>query len=460
MDMEKRFSSVARKIRRSPIRLVMQQASGIEGLAKLGGGQPQSELFPIGPSAIEVEITHYPENHAGPAKKKVSAPLGDIVLNYNGQTYNKGLPFLLAWIKRHVQKYHRPKIGSSDVCVTSGSTDALNKCVQLLTAPGDIILSAEYCYTGILVSPRAHGRCVVGVRMDENGILPESLDEVCTSKASAGTKAKMLYIVPTGQNPTGSTMPLKRRRRVYEICRKHDLIIIEDDPYFFLQMNPYRRELAEGTTRGDVGADEKIERTPSFLSIDTDGRVIRLDSFSKTIAPGFRLGYVTGPSVFVEKLDQMNQVTTWSSSGIAQTVLAALLDGWGESGFESHVRSLRRTYEIRRNALLDAMEKNLRGTIASWSPPSAGMFVWIRFNGVRDTRDCVDLILKAKVVMIPGGSFQPDSDRPCPYFRATFATAPIESFEKAMTRLASALKAYERRRKERASGTGTSKYGE
>lgn len=400
---------------------------------------------------MRFQITTYPSSSSASApiaKKTVSADFNDFVLNYNGQTYNKGLPCLVKWIRGHVKKYHLSNDDDDDeertdvdVCVSSGSTDALHKCVQLLTEPGDVLLAAEYCYTGILVSPRAHGREVVGVSMDENGILPDALDKICG--AITRTKRRtptLLYVVPTGQNPTGSTMPASRRRQVYDVCRKHNLIIIEDDPYFFLEMNAY------GTHNGKT--DDAIERTPSFLSMDTDGRVIRLDSFAKTIAPGFRLGFVTGPDVFVEKLDQMNQITTWSSSGIAQTVLSALLNEWGEDGFEAHAQALRRTYERRRDALLDAMEKHLRGTIASWSPPSAGMFVWIRLRGVRDTRDCLDWILNdARVVMIPGGVFQPDADRACPFFRATFATAPIASFDGAMERLATALKAYEARRR-------------
>ena len=348
-----------------------------------------------------------------------------MALNYNGTTYNKGLPGLSKWISNHMKKYHPRGNSNNDyeICVSSGSTDSLNKCIIMLSQPGDVILASEYTYTGILVNPKAQGRVIESVAMDSNGMIPKSLDSTCQRLRDAGKVVRIVYLIPTGQNPTGTTMSLVRRKEILKVCRKHDLVVIEDDPYFFLNL------------------PQVSTPVPSMFSLDTDDRVVRLDSFSKTVAPGFRLGWVSAPKAFMAKFDALSQVTTWSASGIAQSVLLAILSEWGEKGFESQIKKLCETYTRRRDLLLKAMEKHL-SDLATWTCPSAGMFVWIRINGAKDTREenLINAMLKAKIVMVPGGSFQPDTTCDCPYFRATFATAPEDSFEPAMRRFASQLR--------------------
>ena len=218
-------------------------------------------------------------------------------------------------------------------------------------------------------------------------------------------------------------MPLTRRKEILDICSKLDLVVIEDDPYFFLNL-----------------PKPSSKPVQSLFSLDTDGRVVRLDSFSKVVAPGFRLGWISAAKCFMDKFDALSQVTTWSASGISQSVLLAILEEWGDEGFEKQISKLCKSYTRRRDALLKAMDEHL-SDLATWTIPNAGMFIWIRIHGSKDTReDCIDTMLNARVVMVPGGSFQPDTTKKCPYFRVTFATALEEDFGPAIKRFASELK--------------------
>ena len=135
--------------------------------------------------------------------------------------------------------------------------------------------------------------------------------------------------------------------------------MIEDDPYFFLNLPKVSRPVQ------------------SLFSLDTDGRVVRLDSFSKIVAPGFRLGWVSAPKVFMEKFDALSQVTTWSASGISQSILLAILREWGEKGFTNQINKLCESYTRRRDLLLSALEKHL-SDLATWTCPEAGMVGRVR----------------------------------------------------------------------------------
>ena len=177
--------------------------------------------------------------------------------------------------------------------------------------------------------------------MDSGGILPGALDTKCAQFAGQGKLPRVLYLVPTGQNPTGCTLSAERRRQIYAVCRKYDIVIIEDDPYFFLQMPKYDPKEPDHDNQNET---RLCELPPSFLSIDTDGRVIRLDSFSKIIAPGLRVGWMTGHPEIMAKVGTLCLLTSWSVSGPTQASLVALLKHWGEEVFELHIAYLQRFY--------------------------------------------------------------------------------------------------------------------
>lgn len=215
--------------------------------------------------------------------------------------------------------------------------------------------------------------------MDEQGLLPESLDDILTNwdeKAKGARKPHLLYTVPTGQNPTGATQSIERRREVYRVAQKHDIYIVEDEPYYFLQMQPYTG--ADGPSVPPPANHKEFLKAliPSFLSIDLDGRVLRLDSFSKVVSPGSRVGWIVASEQIIERFVRHFETSTQNPSGISQLVLFKLLDEqWGHSGYLDWLIHLRMQYTKRRDTIVQACEKYLPREVASWIAPAAGMFV-------------------------------------------------------------------------------------
>jgi aromatic amino acid aminotransferase I len=244
---------------------------------------------------------------------------------------------------------------------------------------GDYILSEEYTFVSAVETANPLGIKFLGVKMDDQGLIPEDMDDILSNwdaKARNARKPFLLYTVPSGQNPTGATQGPERRRAIYKVAQKHDIYILEDEPYYFLQMQPYT-----GPNAADVPPPANNEQflealVPTYLSMDVDGRVMRMDSFSKVIAPGTRVGWITASEQIVERFVRHNECSNQNPSGISQAVLYKLLDeSWGHSGYLGWLINLRLHYTKRRDTILAACEKHLPKDIVSWKPPAAGMFV-------------------------------------------------------------------------------------
>lgn len=230
---------------------------------------------------------------------------------------------------------------------------------------------------------------------------------------------KVLYTIPTGANPSGVTIPNERRKKIYELCCMYDLLIIEDDPYYFLQV--------EGETK-----------LQSFFSMDKDLRVMRMDSFSKIISSGLRVGVVTAPTPLLNRLQLHMQAETLHTSSLSQAILLSLLKQWKFDGFKKHVKTIQDFYRGRRDALVAAAERQLKG-LAEWNIPKAGMFLWFKLNDFEDTTSLIHTKAKEqKVLFVPGSAFSPRGVSS--YIRASYSTASTEQMEEAMKRLASLIR--------------------
>ena len=253
--------------------------------------------------------------------------------------------------------------------------------LRMFTSRGDYVLSEEYAFVSAVETAAPMGVKFVGVSMDEQGLLPSSMDDILTkwdANVRGAKKPTLLYTVPSGQNPTGATQSEQRRRDLYRCAQKHDVYIIEDEPYYFLQMQPYTGPNAPDVPPPASHADFIRALVPSLLSMDVDGRVMRMDSFSKVLAPGSRVGWVTASEQIVERYVRHQECSTQSPSGIAQLVLFKLLDeAWGHAGYLDWLINLRLEYTKRRDVICYACEKYLPREVASWYPPAAGMFVSI-----------------------------------------------------------------------------------
>ncbi|KAL2008574.1 hypothetical protein VTN00DRAFT_6768 [Thermoascus crustaceus] len=438
------------------------------GMISLGGGLPSSEYFPFDHIDIKVpEPPRFSEDEMRKYGKVARAGRHDIrdgtseydleiALNY-GQATGSGQ--MLRFVTEHTEIVHNPPYSDWQCCLTPGSTASWDATLRIFCERGDYIITEEYTFSTALETAHPLGIRAAAVKMDEQGLLPESLDDVLTNwdeKARGARKPYLLYTVPSGQNPTGATQSIERRREVYKVAQKHDLYIVEDEPYYFLQMQPYTR--ADGPSVPAPSNHKEFLKAliPSFLSIDVDGRVLRLDSFSKVVSPGSRVAWIVASEQIVERFTRHFECSTQNPSGISQLILFKLLDEqWGHSGYLDWLINLRMQYTNRRNTIVQACEKYLPTEVASWTPPTAGMFHWIQVDWKKhpkaiagESHDAIEEAIfnaatERNVLVSRGSWFKADStvDEDGMFFRATFAAAPADKITEAIKRFGEALRA-------------------
>ncbi len=457
------------------------------GLISLGGGLPHPAYFPFEELGVRVPLP--PDFSPGAAaatmaevrvgKFDTAVPGGTaeydlaIALNYGQAT---GSAQLMRWVTEHTELVCHPPYADWRCCLTVGSTGALEQALRLFCDRGDGMLTEEFSFATALETAAPLGIPVFGVRMDEQGLLPESMDAMLTGwdprHRGGAPRPRLLYTVPSGQNPTGATQGEQRRRDIYDVCRRHDVYILEDEPYYFLQMEPYGANAAEKKEADQTTVDGFLDSLiPSLLSMDVDGRVLRMDSFSKVLVPGSRLGWVTASEQIIERYIRHSEVCNQGPSGFSQAVLHKLLDEtWGHDGYLRWLMHLRHEYTGRRDAMLQACEEFLPRDIVSWEPPAAGLFVsascpvvvtelilvqqhWLKVNyelhpdaprrSILDLEDEIfNLCIDNGVLVGRGSWFMAEQDKPPTglYFRATFAAATPENMAEAIRRFGAAVR--------------------
>ncbi|CAM4895121.1 unnamed protein product [Rotaria socialis] len=363
---------------------------------------------------------------------------------------------LLDWLKKLQNRYHSPRdFKRYDLCITNGSMEGLGKVFELVLNPGDSILVDSPCYSGSLDFLRGFGADIVSIDTDSNGMNDKHLNEILSNWPETKTFPKALYTIPNGSNPTGASMNFERRKTIYEIAKKYDLLIIEDDPYYFLQFT---------------------KPEPSFLSMDIDGRVIRLDSMSKVLSAGMRLGFVTAPVPLWQKLVYHQQVTSMHASSLSQMVALKLFEKWNLSGFDEHTQRIAKFYENQKTLMVDAISKHLKEKkiqlevlnlflnsqssifskedfelkviknntyldMVTFNEPTAGMFIWIKILGIQDTRKLIyEKALAKEVLLLPGSAFFVDQSKSYPFVRVSYSLCTPEQMETGMTRFGKVLR--------------------
>lgn len=437
------------------------------GLISLGGGLPSPEYFPF--PEIDVRVPRV----ASPGKELNGHGIEDVLhaemhdmrdgrstfdlataLNY-GQGH--GAPQLLRFLVEHTEIVHNPPYQDWSCTMTVGSTAAWDMALRMLTKPGDWVISEQYTFPAAVETAAPMGVKCAAVEMDANGMLPSSLDDVLTNwdeRARGGPRPFLVYTVPTGQNPTGSTQSLERRREVYSICQKHDLYIFEDEPYYFLQMQPYTGPDAPDVPPPASYSEFLNSIVPSFLSIDTDGRVMRADSFSKVLAPGSRVGWITASEQICSRFRTHADVSTQGPSGFSQIILFKLLDEtWGHTGYLDWLIHMRMEYTRRRNVMMEACERYLPKDIVSWVPPMAGMFHWLNVDYTKHPdyktksiddieEEIFQMVIAHGTLLMKGSWFCADRDvaRETMFFRATYAAAQFDQIDEAIHRFGNAIR--------------------
>ena len=273
---------------------------------------------------------------------------------------------------------------SEDVVVTVGSQQALDLVTRVFVDPGDVVIAEAPSYVGALGTFSAYQAEVAHVVMDEHGLVPEALREVIASVSAAGKRAKFLYTVPNFHNPAGVSLAEQRRDEVLEICRSAGLLVLEDNPYGLLGFDapPTRAIRARG------GEDD----------------VLYLGSFSKTFAPGLRVGWVLAPHAVREKLVLAAEAAVLCPPTFNQLAVADYLS---TQDWQGQVGAFRGMYRERRDAMLDELGRQMpEGT--TWTRPTGGFYVWVTLPGELDAKVLLPRAVTARVAFVPGTAFYAD----------------------------------------------------
>ncbi len=300
-----------------------------------------------------------------------------------------------------------------DVTVTVGSQMALDLVTRVFCDPGDVILCEAPSYVGALTTFASYQANVVHVEMDADGLVPVAVSAAIDACRMAGKRIKFLYTIPNFHNPAGVTMSDSRRLELARICRDAGIPVLEDNPY------------------GLLGFDDKIRRA---IRADDPDNVLYLGSFSKTFAPGLRVGWVLAPHAVREKLVLANESATLNPPVFNQLMVSRYLANFD---WQSQVKAYRQTYAERRDAMISALEAHMpEGT--TWTRPEGGFFVWVTLPEGFDTAAMLPRAVTAQVAYVPGTAFYADG-LGSRQMRLSFCFPTPERIAEGIRRLASVL---------------------
>jgi 2-aminoadipate transaminase len=308
---------------------------------------------------------------------------------------------------------------SEQVLVTTGSQQGLDLLGRILIDPGDVVLVELPAYTGAIAAFRNVGASLVGVRQDADGVDLDDLDAVLMRERQAGKTVKFLYLVPNFQNPTGLLIGQAKRRHLLEWAARRDMLIVEDDPYGALY---FEDSATEADTR-PIKAD------------DTEGRVIYLSSFSKTLAPGFRVAWMVAPEPLVAKLDVTKQTQDLFTGALDQQIV---FEAWKRGVLDRQVPKLRALYQHKRNVMEQSLRQGL-GDLISWPEPRGGFFLWATLPGGLSADDLLPRAIEHRVIYVVGSAFFVDGSG-ANLLRLSFSLPSADRIEEGVARLCRLVK--------------------
>ncbi|AET41074.1 bifunctional 2-aminoadipate transaminase/aromatic-amino-acid:2-oxoglutarate transaminase Ecym_7228 [Eremothecium cymbalariae DBVPG len=474
MDLSHLLSDEAKRRKPSPIKTTMSYFEDPE-IIFLGAGMPPAELFPLKSLSIEIPEMLSSKGDEGSVTGKLcklakdqenpkDIPLAR-ALQYGN---SRGQRELVSFLKEHIVKFHQIPYSDWDVLITAGSTQAWDASLRLFCNPGDSVLLESWTYSSSVEAAEAQGMYCVGVEIDGHGVVPEKLEWLLQNWDDlhpGRSLPKLLYVIPTGQNPMGVTLADERKPLIYNIIQKYDMVLIEDDPYYFLQMDPYKPKAErsasslEESTNYWMDHHEEFAKslTRSFLEWDVEGRVLRLESTSKTIAPGCRIGWIVAPKPLLDQYWNLQEVSIQASCGFVQAIFCGILNRWGQEGYIAWLITLRYQYTIKRNHCLDCCLEYLPLDFVRLIPPLAGMFFMVSFDASRHPdfessfgkdpqkveAHIYGKLVKNGVLLACGSWFKvnPSSNKNTTIsFRGTFAAVDLLNMENGIKLLGSTLR--------------------
>lgn len=401
MSKDRHFSHAAQAYQESEIRRTGAIGATVPGLISLAAGVPAPEMFPW---------------------DDLQSIASDILSRHDGNTLQYGATRGYRPLIDHLVSTHLANRGLTtrfeEIVITTGSQQGLDLAGRVLIDPGDVVLVELPTYSGAIAAFHNLQASLVGVPQDEEGISVEALDQAVGHLKAQGQRAKFVYVTPNFQNPAGLLMSLARRAALLEAAARHDLLILEDDPY--------------GTIYFEDAA--RVEDTRPIKADDDQGRVIYLGSMSKTLVPGFRVAWLVAPVAIAQKVELCKQAADLCSGVFDQRVVHATLD---RGVVQRIAPTLRAHYQHKRTVMERALAATVSGRV-QWTSPRGGFFLWIRLPDGVDDRALFERALKQKVSFVIGSAFHVDGGgHHCA--RLSFSGITPPQIEEGIARLAAAL---------------------
>lgn len=392
--MEYKFSERVLTLKPSAIREIFKYAADPTYIS-LSAGNPAPEAFPVKPLA---EIS---------AKLMAENPI--LALQYST---TEGYTPLRDHLRAYMREKHNTGRDFDDILITSGAQQIMDLFTKSILNEGETVLTEAPSFIGTLNDFRSYRAKLVGIPMDTDGMNMEALERALQTEKNV----KFIYTIPNFQNPSGITMSLEKRKKLYDLAKQYGVMILEDNPY------------------GDLRyAGEAL---PTIKSFDEEGIVLYAGSFSKVISPGMRVGYAIGPKPVLAKMTVCKQGQDVHTNIWSQVLCHRFMT---EYDYEAHLDGLRALYTKKRAFLLDLMEKNLAPHI-TWDPFDGGLFAWCHLPAGVDMQAFVQKALEKKVCVVPGTAFLTDENEPCDAFRINFSTPTDEQLQKGIELLGEAVR--------------------
>ncbi len=378
------------RLKPSAVREILKVAERPDILS-FAGGLPAPELFPMAAIAQ--------------AHTEVLAEEGRSALQYST---TEGFGPLREWIRAHMAE--RGLRGATDqVLITNGSQQGIDLVAKALLDPGDVVVVENPSYLAALQNFAGYEADIRVVGSDDRGMRVEELEELVTE-----CRPKLIYVVPNFHNPKGTTLSLERRHALVAFAQRHGVLILEDNPYGELRF------------RG--------EALPALAALDDAGVVVHLGTFSKTLAPGLRIGWAMGPREVIRAMTIIKQAADLHTATLAQRAAYRLL---GQFDYEAHLSQLRTHYGARCQAMMDALETHMpEGT--RWTRPDGGMFIWAELPRGLSGDAVFPRALEQRVAFVPGTSFFAADPQPR-FIRLNYSNRPPEIIDEGMRRLGAVL---------------------
>lgn len=398
--MKQHFSTRVAGAKRSAIRELLKLTEQPD-IISLGGGLPAPESFPY----KELAAIAHDELMTNSAN----------VLQYGTTEGSRMLrDAFIQWLEP--QGIHATR---EQLLVTTASQQGLDLLCKAFFDPGDVLFCGLPTYLGAVQAFSLFQINTVGVRLEDDGMSIDHLEEQIATSKAAGKRMKGIYVIPDFQNPTGITLSQEKRQRILEIAHREDLLVFEDNPYGHLRF-----------------AGEPI---PSLYSMDTDGRVIMLVTFSKILSAGLRLAVMITPDEdIMDALVRTKQATDLCTSKLTQHLAARYMSDYG---LDAHLKDIRPIYREKRDAMIRALENYMPANEGiRWTNPDGGLFVWVWLPDAIDTEDMVKRAIEKKVAYVPGASAFVDGSGHNT-MRLAFSSSSPEKIDEGIRRLAEVVKA-------------------